>query len=124
MSRVVVLAFLATAAVTALVPKALAQPGTPGQINDPSTYRGSMANQAAERAASAQVEAQNQQMRQGMDQNYAAYAPGGRRSGGRGGGSGPPPLKSHPLLPAAKNPLLGMWRMGKSKSMDLTNIPL
>jgi hypothetical protein len=123
MSRVVVLAFVATAAAVSLAPKALAQPGTPGQINDPSTYRGSMANQAAEQQASQAQEAANPQMLQRMDQNYAAYAPGARRSGG-GGGGGPPPLKSHPLLPAAKNPLLGMWRMGKTKSMDLTNIPL
>ena len=49
MSRVVVLAFLATAGAFSLAPKSLAQPGTPGKINDPSTYRGSMANQAAAR---------------------------------------------------------------------------
>ena len=117
MSRVVVLAFLATASAVSLAPKTLAQPSTPGQINDPSTYRGSMANQAAEQAQFRPGRgATNQQMLQRMDQNYAGYA-----QGGRGGGGGPPPkpLKSFPLLAAAKNPLLGMWRMGEGQKIDL-----
>src|SRR5215475_2745818 len=68
----------------------------PGQINDPSTYKGSMANQAQERATYAAQEAQNQQMLNRLDQDYAAYAP---KSGGGSGGGGRatvPPLKSKP----------------------------
>src|SRR5262245_45394360 len=102
---------------------ALAQ-STPGQINDPSTYKGSMANQAQEQATSAAQDAQNQQMLNRLDQNYAAYAPksGGGSGGGRTGTI--PPLKSKPLLPAAKNPLLGMWRMGETKAVNLGALPL
>lgn len=95
---------------------ALAQ--TPGQINDPSTYRGSMANQQAEQASADQVAAQNQAMQQRLDQNYAGYA-NNRGGGGGGGGQGVKPLKSYPLLPAAKNPLIGMWRMGQTKPMAM-----
>jgi hypothetical protein len=98
--------------------------GTPGQINDPSTYKGSMANQAQEQATSAAQEAQNQQMLNRLDQTYAAYAP---KSGGASGGGRTatvPPLKSRPLLPAAKNPLLGMWRMGETKAINLGGLPV
>jgi hypothetical protein len=106
-----------------LVSPAFAQPGTPGQINDPSTYRGSMANQAAEQAASAQQAAANQAMQQRLDQNYAAYS---TPRGGGGGGGGPQakPLKSYPLLPPARNPLLGRWQQQASKPLNLSNIPL
>jgi hypothetical protein len=56
-------------------------------------------------------------MLQRLDQNYSAYAP----RGGGGGGRGPsvPPLKSKPLLPAAKNPLLGRWVMGEPQGVKL-----
>jgi hypothetical protein len=106
-----------------LASPALAQQ-TPGQINDPSTYRGSMANQAAEQAAASQQAAANQAMQQRLDQNYAAYTP---RGGGGGGGGGAPqakPLKSYPLLPAARNPLLGRWQQQAAKPLNLSNIPL
>jgi hypothetical protein len=98
---------------------ALAQT-TPGQINDPSTYSGSMANQAAEQAQSQQIQAQNDAMLQRLDQNYAAYAPQGGASGGAsGGGAAVPPLESKPLLPAERNPLLGRWQQMASKPVDL-----
>jgi hypothetical protein len=88
---------------------------TRGQINDPSTYRGSMANQAQEQQAYRQQEAANQQMQQRLDQNYSAYAPKG------GGGQAPAAasLKSKPLLPAAKNPLIGHWRQMATKEANL-----
>jgi hypothetical protein len=95
---------------------------TPGQINDPSTYRGSMANQAAEQAAAAQQQAANQAMQQRLDDNYAAYSPrGGGGGGGAGGGGGQraKPLKSYPLLPAARNPLLGRWQQLATKPVEL-----
>jgi hypothetical protein len=115
--------FTPAALAAMLVPFAVMAQSTPGQINDPSTYRGSMANQQAEQAAAAQQAAANQAMQQRLDQNYAAYAPKASGGGGGGGGrSGPPPLKSHPLLPAAKNPLLGMWRMGAAKGMNLDGL--
>jgi hypothetical protein len=57
-------------AASAAVPWAAFAQTTPGQINDPSTYRGSMANQAQEQ--------------QRLDQTYSAYAPkGGGRAPGR-----------------------------------------
>ena len=116
-------------AVTAVVPwVSLAQddtcpnPCVPGQLNDPSTFRGSLANQALERQADQQAEAANQQMQQRLDQNYAAYSP---KAGGGGGGGGDlgasvgARLKSKPLLPAANNPLLGRWRQMATKPVDL-----
>jgi hypothetical protein len=95
---------------------ALAQNNIPGQIADPSTYKGSMALQEQERADSAAQQQANDAMLKRLDQNYAAYSP---QRGGGGGGAGVPPLKQKPLLPAAKNPLLGqMWRIGPTKHYD------
>ena len=110
----------AIAALSAAAFTAAAQdyPGsTPGQIADPGSYRGSTQLQDQERANDAQMQQQNQQMLQRLDQNYAAYAPNGARPGGRAGNA--PPLKSKPLLPAAKNPLLGHWVMGPTQSFKL-----
>jgi hypothetical protein len=103
-------------AATASLPIASWSQTTPGQINDPSTYRGSMANQAQEQQASQQQEAANQQMQQRLDQNYAAYAP---RGGGGGRASGGMNLKSKPLLPPARNPLVGRWRQVAAKEVDV-----
>lgn len=102
-------------ALSALAAAALAQT-TPGEIADPGSYRGSMALQAQEQASAAQVEQQNQQMLQRLDQNYAAYAP---RSGGGRRAPSAPPLKAKPLLPAARNPLLGRWVMGPTQGLKL-----
>jgi hypothetical protein len=117
MSRVNVPAFL-TGTAMALATAFGAGAQTPGEINDPGSYRGSMALQAQEQASAAQVQQQNQQMLQRLDQNYAAYAPRGG-SGGGGGRPSAPPLKAKPLLPAAKNPLLGRWVMGQPESVKL-----
>ena len=55
----------ASAAMAALtLPLTAVAQTTPGQINDPSTYQGSMANQAQEQASAAAQEAANQQMQQ------------------------------------------------------------
>jgi hypothetical protein len=81
---------------------------TPGQIQDPSSYQGSMELQRQEQAQAQQQAQQNAQAQQRLDQNYAAYNP--QRGGGRVGG--PPPIdwwKKPPLDPA-HNPLLGRWR--------------
>jgi hypothetical protein len=111
----------ASAAIAALtLPLTAVAQTTPGQINDPSTYQGSMANQAQEQASAAAQEAANQQMLQRLDQNYAAYAPQG--GGGAVGGSGVPPAKQLPLLPASKNPLIGKWQMGATKPVDLNGM--
>jgi len=101
------------AALAALPSVTLAQ-STPGQINDPGTYRGSMANQAQEEQAYHQQEAANQQMQQRLDQTYAPYAPkgGGRAAAG-------PSLKSKPLLPVARNPLIGRWRQMATKEFNI-----
>lgn len=102
-------------AATAALPIVCHGQTTPGQINDPSTYRGSMANQAQEQQAYQQQEAANQQMQQRLDQNYAAYAPkggGGRAAAGMN-------LKSKPLLPAAKNPLIGRWLQRATKEVNI-----
>ena len=112
MSRVSVIAFL-TASTLAF--RVLGQ-STPGQINDPSTYKGSMANQAQEQASYQQQQAANQAMEQRLDSNYAAYAP---KPGAGGGPPRMPPLKSKPLLPAAKNTLLGMWRMRATRAQNI-----
>jgi len=109
-SRVILPAVLAASAIAF---GAAAQ--TPGEIADPGSYRGSMALQAQEQASSAQMQQQNQQMLQRLDQNYAAYAP----KGGGGGRPSGPPLKAKPLLPAAKNPLLGRWVMGQPQGAKL-----
>jgi len=111
----------ASAAMAALtLPLTAVAQTTPGQINDPSTYQGSMANQAQEQASAAAQEAANQQMQQRLDQNYAAYAPQG--GGGALGGGGAPPVKQLPLLPASKNPLIGKWQMGATKPVDLNGM--
>lgn len=104
----------AVLAASAAVPWVAFAQTTPGQINDPGTYRGSMANQAQEQQAYQQQEAANQQMQQRLDQNYSAYAP----TGG-GGATGAPSLKSKPLLPAAKNPLIGRWRQTATQATNL-----
>ena len=102
-------------AATAALPVVSYGQTTPGQINDPSTYRGSMANQAQEQQAYQQQEAANQQMQQRLEQNYAGNAP-------KGGGGRPAAginLKSKPLLPAARNPLVGRWRQMATKEVDI-----
>lgn len=109
-------------AATAALPMVSFAQTTPGEINDPSTYQGSMAIQEQEHQAYQQQEAANQQMQQNLDQTYSAYAPGSAGSGGVGGGGHAPAavdLKSKPLLPAAKNPLIGRWRQMAAKEVDL-----
>jgi hypothetical protein len=86
-------------------------PCRPGRINDPSTYRGSTANQALEQQAYRQQEVANQQMQQRLDQTNFAYAP----KCGAAGAS----LKSKPLLPAARNALIGRWRQAATKEVNL-----
>lgn len=103
-------------AATAALPLVSFAQTTPGQINDPSTYQGSMANQAQEQQAYQQQEAANQQMQQSMEQNYAGYAPSG---GGGGGAVAAVKLKALPLLSAAKNPLIGRWRQLATKEVDI-----
>ena len=102
-------------AVTAAMPCISFAQSTPGEINDPSTFRGSVANQALEQQAYQQQEAANQAMQQRLDANYAAYAP----QGGGGGGGAVVNLKAKPLLPAANNPLLGRWQQKAPKALDL-----
>lgn len=94
-------------------------PCVPGAINDPSTFRGSSANQALEQQAYQQQEAANQQMQQRLDQTYADYAPKAGGGAGGGGASVGARLKSKPLLPAANNPLLGRWRQMAAKHVEL-----
>jgi hypothetical protein len=108
-------------AVSAVLPSTASSQGTPGEINDPSTYRGSMANQEQERQSYQQQEAANQQMQQRLDQNYAAYAPnsGSGRGSGGGGARAALTLKSKPLLPPASNPLIGRWRQMTAKEVEL-----
>jgi hypothetical protein len=111
-------------AVSALAWNAGAQ-DIPGAIPDPGSYQGSMELQRQEQAADAQVQQQNADMQQRLDQNYAAYAPNGGGGGGStGGGGGIARLKQNPLLPPAKNPLLGRWRQMKGKQLELGNLPL
>jgi hypothetical protein len=111
----------ASAAIVALtLPLTAVAQTTPGQINDPSTYQGSMANQAQAQASAAAQAAANEQMLQRLDQDYAAYAPQG--GGGALGGGGAPPVKQLPLLPASRNPLLGQWQMGATKPVDLNGL--
>ncbi len=119
MSRVVFVSVLFAA--TAALPRVSRAQETPGEINDPSTFRGSTANQAQEQQAYQQQEAANQQMQQRLDQNYAAYAPkaGGGGGGGDGGAAVAARLKSKPLLAAADNPLLGRWRQMEPKHVEL-----
>src|SRR5258705_7100540 len=69
-----------------------------------------------EQESAAQVQQQNDQMQQQLNQNYAGYAPQG---GGGGGGDAVVRLKEKPLLPPAKNPLLGRWRQIAAKPLDL-----
>ena len=112
--------FASTAMAALALPLTAVAQTTPGQINDPSTYQGSMANQAQEQASAAAQEAANQQMQHSLDQNYAAYAPQG--GGGALGGGGAPPVKQLPLLPVSKNPLIGKWQMGATKPVDLNGM--
>ena len=107
-------------AMTAAVPCVAFAQETPGAINDPSTYKGSLANQALEQQAYQQQEAANQAMQQRLDQNYAAYAPPGGGGGlGGGGGGAVVNLRAKPLLPPANNPLLGRWQQRAAKPVDL-----
>lgn len=104
-------------AIATAIPDAAAQ-CIPGQLPDVSTYNGSMEQQRREAESAQQMEQQNQQMQQRLDETYKYYAPGGG-GGGSGGNRAGPPLKSKPLLPADKNPLLGRWRQTAGKRADL-----
>ena len=118
MSRVCLLAIPILAASTA-ASNAVAQ-NIPGDIPDPSSYQGSMELQRREQESAAQVQQQNEAMQQRLDQNYAAYAPqGGGSAGGGIGGGAAARLKEKPLLPPAKNTLLGRWRQMAGKPVDL-----
>jgi len=89
---------------------------TPGQIQDPSSYQGSMELQRQEQAQAQQQAQQNAQALQRLDQNYANPQRGGGRSAG-----GPPPIdwwKKPPLDPA-HNPLLGRWKQTTAKPLAL-----
>ncbi len=109
---------VATAIVT-FGPIAMAQQ-IPGQLPDPSSYQGSMEQQRREAESAQQVQQQNEAMQQRLNESYQSYAPGGAGAAGApGGGSAPPPLKSKPLLPAAKNPLLGRWQQTAGKPLEL-----
>ena len=116
MSRVFLLAIPIFAVSTAAW-NAVAEPN-PGDIPDPSSYQGSMELQRQEQESAAQVQQQNAEMQQRLDENYAAYAPQSG-SGGTGGGGVAARLKEKPLLPPAKNPLLGRWRQMAGKPADL-----
>ncbi len=101
-------------------PNAAAQ-DYPGQLPDVSTYKGSMEQERRDAQSAQQVQQQNEQMQQRLNENYKYYAPGGAGGAG-GGGSGSravPPLKSRPLLPPDKNPLLGRWQQTASKPLNL-----
>ena len=118
MSRVCLLAITILAAST-VAWDAVAQ-DIPGEVPDPSSYQGSMELQRREQESAAQVQQQNDQMQQRLDQNYAAYAPqGGGSAGGTSGGGAAARLKDKPLLPPAKNPLLGRWRQIAGKPVNL-----
>jgi hypothetical protein len=88
---------------------------TPGGIPDPSSYQGSMELQRRQAETDAQMRSQNDAMQQRLDQQYANSA--GRPGGG--GGRPAPSLKSKPLLPPDKNPLLGRWQMIAAKPLNL-----
>lgn len=90
----------------------------PGEIPDPSSYQGSMELQRREQESAAQVQQQNEEMQRRLDENYAAYSPKGGGTGG-GGGDVMADLKAKPLLPPAKNPLLGRWRQMPGKPVEL-----
>jgi len=127
MARSLTLAVLAPLPLALVLAAAVARaqdenPTTPGAIPDPSTYQGSMQLQEQGRANDAQIQQQNQQALQRLDRTYAAYSPNGARPGG--GAASVPPLKSKPLLPAAKNPLLGRWVMGKTESFKLGGLAI
>ena len=127
MSRVVLAGvLLAVTAVLPWVSKAqdddtCPNPCRPGEINDPSTARGSQVNQALERQADREAAAANEQMQQRLDENYAYYAPkaGGGGGGGDGGAAVQARLKAKPLLAAANNPLIGRWRQMAPKHVEL-----
>ena len=102
-------------AIAAAIPNAAAQ-CIPGQLPDVSTYNGSMEQQRRDAESAQQMEQQNQQVQQRLDETYKYYAPGGA---GAGGSRAAPPLKSKPLLPADKNPLLGRWQQTAGKRADL-----
>src|SRR5437016_2055312 len=99
------------AALCILASPALAQL-TPGGIPDPSSYQGSMELQRRQAESDSQMQSQNNAMQQRLVQQYFNSA---GRPGGGGGGRGAPPLKAKPLLPPAKNPLLGRWQMTAAK---------
>jgi hypothetical protein len=103
-------AWLAAAAAMAVTGAVQAQQ-TPGQINDPSSYQGSMRLQEQERAREAQVQQQNTQMLNNMNAQYAP-PPGASAGGGGGGGRAPAPInwRARPPLAPAQNKLLGRWQ--------------
>ena len=101
-------------AIAGAIPNAGAQ-SIPGQLPDVSTYNGSMEQQRRDAEGAQQMGQQNQQMQQRLDETYKYYTPGGAGGGNRAA----PPLKSKPLLPADKNPLLGRWQQTAGKRADL-----
>ena len=108
-------ACLIAMAIAAALPDAAAQ-CIPGQLPDVSTYQGSMEQQRRDAESAQQMQQQNQQMQQRLDETYKYYTPNGA-AGGSGGAV--PPLKSKPLLPADKNPLIGRWQQTVGKRADL-----
>jgi hypothetical protein len=80
-----------------------------------------MEQQRRDSESAQQAEQQNQQMQQRLDETYKYYTPGGPAGGAGsvGGSRAAPPLKSKPLLPPDKNPLLGRWQQTAGKRPDL-----
>jgi hypothetical protein len=117
---------LATLSVLGFANPGMAQSQINEQTGRPLTgnYQDSLVREEQERAASAAQQQANAAMLNRLDENYKFYAPGGPGAPRAGAGAGVPPLKSRPLLPAAKNPLLGMWRMGATKPVNLKGIPM
>lgn len=87
-----------------------------GQKPDPFSYEGNM---VLEREQAAKAQAENDAMQKRLDENYKYYAPGGPGAPRTAAPRGVPPLKSRPLLAAANNPLLGLWRMGATRPINL-----
>ncbi len=101
---------LCLAALTGFASAVVAQE-TPGQIQDPGSYSGSMALQRQDQQEQQQVQQQNDQMLGRLNETYGQSAPSGGRGQG-GGGRAPRQVnwRARPPLPAARNPLLGRWR--------------
>lgn len=121
MSRVVFAGILLAA--SAGLPSVSFAQCNPGQVNDPGTYQGSLCNQEQERERYQKQEAANQAMQQRLEDDYAYYARSSASGGGGGGGGGGAAagarLRSNPLLPASKNPLIGRWRQMAAKEVEL-----